>query len=667
MNSKRQRIRVGLGRVGSGIGRAATSSLPLLLAACGGVDGLSFQESVEERQAPLNSAQLEFTRDCEDELTAADRELVETGFALLDEHRFEVETHINRSIAAHTVDAYTPISHELMNDWRERVALMGSGKIKVACLYNRSSSWCRNDTDRFGQTTGVDALTDLRDRVRICLDNIRAATRGDESLTAGVLAHELMHHVDGNEDHDDDETDPAHPETAADTIGTAMENLVLTPDLQTTIHSVWANFSGGQHELLVSVLVENNNPYTLDVGTSGNYKNVRSELALTADGAPAGTFLLPIIPALGAASHTFDVVLPTYEAGNDGSYVLRADADAGDVIFEADEGNNADEASFSSVVDLSLSVEVSGPARCIHLESYGRARAAELHWLEIPYRVAVKNLDRNTPSGRTDIVMEYARDGRSSEQVVWVPDIRALGTVSADFSLQVPTDPSCTGPTGRTEVEFVADGNGASVFDRDRSNNVVSLVVDREYWKPNYVVRYGEGSTAAPSAARQANVNPPVLFHVENVGPVSPRPSAPTYGSVQVLDPNGTRILLEAIPLLQPGADHTFEVDLPAACEAVPYTFEADFVRAVDESDETDNRITVSVLKRPGPGSALICTDELVTTNDCALVCDWDVNCATECVENQALTSCGAADEPCNDGTDFVDVAPAPKPAGASG
>ena len=69
----------------------------------------------------------------------------------------------------------------------------------------------------------------------------------DIGIAAGVIAHELMHHVDGWDNHGGDGlTDPSDPDSDAETVGVAMEHLAASAALRATIdtHGLAFNADG---------------------------------------------------------------------------------------------------------------------------------------------------------------------------------------------------------------------------------------------------------------------------------------------------------------------------------------------------------------------------------------------------------------------------------------
>lgn len=316
---------------------------------------------------------LAFTDQCANQLTSADQALFLQAFALLDSYKFKVEDHINASIVAGNPDFYTVISNIQMTMWRGGVAEMGRGDVKVACEYNATSNKCNTGPGALGSTFTWDPHVPLYDRIHICIDNVRAqSTAGSPpALLAGVLSHELMHHVDGFEVHGPgDITNPANPDTAAETIGVAMEHAIMTPDLRATIKSIDNSFANSTHDLGINVEVTNLNPQANTGLTplSGRARNLGTTLRLQVDGASLSNLIVAPLNGMASTIKTFPTSIPAYDVSTDPDYVLVATADTTGLLVEDDEGNNIDETTYSTAVDLSMSAEVTGPPVCHTLE-----------------------------------------------------------------------------------------------------------------------------------------------------------------------------------------------------------------------------------------------------------------------------------------------------------
>jgi hypothetical protein len=136
-------------------------------------------------------AALEFTSQCQRQLTTSDESLFEQAFALVQKYQHDVEDHIDQELASGNPDSYVAISADRMDRWRGGVAEMGRGDVKVACEYNATSNRCANNPGTFGWTFGLDPLfVWARDRVHVCIDNVRAQAfaGGALGLTADTLA-----------------------------------------------------------------------------------------------------------------------------------------------------------------------------------------------------------------------------------------------------------------------------------------------------------------------------------------------------------------------------------------------------------------------------------------------------------------------------------------------
>ena len=600
-------------------------------------------------------AALEFTSQCQRQLTTSDESLFEQAFALVQKYQHDVEDHIDQELASGNPDSYVAISADRMDRWRGGVAEMGRGDVKVACEYNATSNRCANNPGTFGWTFGLDPLfVWARDRVHVCIDNVRAQAfaGGALGLTADTLAHELMHHVDGFEGHGAGGfTNPANPDTAAETIGVAVEHLIMTPDLRPTITSMTHSFAGSDHGVFIDVEVENLNPEsdTNLIAFSGTRRNVTSTLRLRVDGVTAD--IVSVSPLNGGASRVerLEATIPAYDPGADSEYELSVTADSGNVLFESDELNNDDGTNYSTAVDLAIAVEVAAEPVCHRLELRTDVYPPGYYnWFEIPYRVRVTNVDRKTDAATSDVVMMYqdmwSESNLTSQQEVWIPALAPLETEEVDFRLDVPTDSTCSGPVGAVDVWFITDWNATTIFDVDRSNNVVSLVIDEDYWKPDYVVSVagGSGNGAGAVGLSAVATGGVVPYSVRNIGPArAGKGTSIALSRTRVLDGYGASVFSALTLDIDPGKEQSFAASVDAgACEAVTYTIETDHAGAIDEADE-DNNTALATL-HPSPAVLIQCSDEQIAIIGCASACGASVACETPCRDLFDLTTCGS-------------------------
>ncbi len=541
---------------------------------------------------PMSTNALQFTNHCEREIRPEDRELFEVAADLMDRYRHAVEDHINRTIISGNLDNYTVIDEATMDDWRGAVDDMLDGTIKLACEYDTTDR-CANDDDLFGWENEV-----FPGSIHVCIENVRDFTSQQSgsplALLAGTLSHELMHTVDGFlTGHGGDGSSVTNPSTDAETIGVAMEHLILTPDLDATIRGVEIDCCDHNDDAVVTfdVLVRNLNAEadTQVRPLSGATRNTQSVLRVEVDGQ---TERRSIDALDGSASEVQSFVfhLPPHEVAGDGIHDIVAIADIDDLFFESNERNNTDEATVSTSVDLSLGIEVTAPPRC-HIQEYraDATPAGYYDWIAIPYRAEVVNLDPANTSPRVDIVMTYEdmwSNGSTPGQVaVWSDSLPPYERDHVYFTLEIPTDPDCSGPLAGTQVWFEADGNDETINDVDRGNNTVYLLVDADYWRPDYVIR-DVSSAAADLDARTLN------FAVRNIGPTGNFTNGPSpLASTQVTDASGVTTHFSAFTRsLEPGAEQRYEAIVPVDdCDTATYWIEADRLDVIAEYNESNN------------------------------------------------------------------------------
>ena len=580
---------------------------------------------------PTAGAAVVFTNQCENALTGADRNLFEDAVDLIDEYRTAVEAHINDSRAAGNPNRYSFIDGALMDDWRDTVDNLVDGNVEIACEYNAMLlNTCAANPGRMGLESDIQP-----GRIHVCIDNLRAFADNPSgsttnpvpgsrvALLAGTMSHELMHIVDGLFVGHTNGTSARRPATPAETIGVAMEHVILTPDLDATIRSLEIDCcQNGEAILAFDVLLKNMNAEA-NIGlrpASLRVQNGQSTLQAEVD----GQVQQQTVGALnGSASTTlqFEFRVPALEVAGDGIYDIVASADIANMFFESSERNNVDEATVSTAVDLALDVEVAAAPECHSLEYREDITPAGYYsWIEIPFRAEVTNLDQQNTAPRVDIVMTYddmwTGTSLSSQQIVWADSLSPQDRDQITFHLEVPTNPACSGPTGGTQVWFDADGNAATLNDTDRSNNRVELLINGDYWRPDYAVREvaplgaGNGSRTISYAVR--NIGPAVNF---NGGPVA-------LPSTEIVDPSETTMYFSAfLHGLGPGEQQVFETTLPVAdCGDVSYLLIADSQDVVDEYDELNNVSEVALAPLTSGG---ICTPHDQAPGDQDPSLDW--------------------------------------------
>jgi hypothetical protein len=583
-------------------------TIPCLLVAvyCIGISGVARSE-------------LRFSNKCDNQVSAADRRLIEDAFDVVAEYKYAVERHIGASIENRNPYSYMFIDSNKFNRWRESVDEVERGDIKIACEYNATSQYCRNNTDRLGRNY-PNLLNDHR--VNLCLTNIRNMARGNNSdvdsypaevaLTAGSLAHELMHFHDGLESHKG-ETDPKNPKTIAETIGVAMEHLVLTPDLEATITSVDDSldgndsFSGSEYALSIDVKVVNRNPYadsSLEAISDATINDPNAnayELNLVIDGNVVTTESIRSLNGLDYEIENFQVTVPAYVPGGSSERIISTTADPDNRYVESDEKNNIDTVSFDTAVDLSVAVEVAAPPRCQSLE--GRdGLLGQYSWFEIPYRVTVTNLDQDNSAPGADLVMEYENKVTSwvtpIERVIWLTAFEPAGTQEGLFAVEVPADDNCSAPLRDTRVTFTIDGNSHSIHDTNRADNTEVIIVNADYWRPDYTVRniqqVGIGHQQPGAGYQGATPSRTISYAVRNVGPARRPGRVGLQSNTHVLDSEGTSVFSEPTPNLDPGDEQVYQASLAVDdCVVITNTISADHQNTVDELEESNNQSAV--------------------------------------------------------------------------
>ena len=555
---------------------------------------------------------LVFTNQCTNQLTTADRALFVQAFALLDSYKYKVEEHLNASMLVGNPDSYTVITNSMMTVWRAGVAEMGRGDIKLACEYNATSNKCNNMPGLSGWTFDFDPLIGLRDRIHICIDNVRALTTtgSPPAMLAGVLSHELIHHIDGYDPHGvGGFTTPANPQTTAETIGVAMEHAIMTPDLRATIKSIDSSFANSTHNLGINVKVTNLNPQASAGLTpmSGRQRNLTTTLRLQVEGVSLSNIIVAPLNGTTSTIKTFYTSIPAYDVSTDSEYSLVATADTTALLVEDDEGNNVDNATYSTAVDLSTSVEVSGPPVCHSLEYRGDVYPIGYYnWYQIPYRASVKNRSNRTYAGTSDVVMMYENmwttSAMTSQQEVWLSSLAPSETKTVDFYLEVPTTASCMGPIGATDVWFIADWNSTSVFDSNRNNNSVYFNVDSNYWKPDYVISSVTRGSSATRMVGQVDGDlgsfyAPISYKIRNIGPATASvPPLMSMSHTQVLDPSGVRVFSAVTGDIRPGGESTYDTSVnDHGCDPLTFVVEADYAHAINELAENNNTAKITL------------------------------------------------------------------------
>jgi hypothetical protein len=563
--------------------------------------------------APALPVTVEYTNDCENDIGSADDSLIQAGFQFVYDHRDEVFDHIDASRAAGNPFGYTLIATRDRDQWKDRVEDMAAGRIDIDCHFNPQHNRCTNQGPTLlGYTNNVDFLTGFVDRVHVCVDNVRSVAStpvtcgatGNGSATAimaSLIAHELMHHVDGFANHGPDGlTNPCNLDSQAETIGVAIEHLALTPELDVEIDSVEIEdnaAASGQLHITVEATVTNSNSLAdLNlVAMSNNAFNVSTTLRLLSDGVRVQD--LTVLPLTGVSSraYTFEFDVDAYDPDN-AVYDLEVRADATGLIAELDEGDNSDTHTLSTRTDLSIDVEVASTPIEHRFESHPDLDPfLRVSWYEITYRATVRNLSMTLSAPAADVQLKHRDPWTDSGiLVITTEETPLLGPgESAEllFSLDVPArstfgSDELLGPSLSFSVTFTVDPGRDSVHDSNRDNNSVVFVINEDYWKPDYVLTQSWVIFGPLSAT--------LRYVVRNVGPVDA--DVDVQLATGELAEEWTAMFLRTVEPLAVGESVTLSsvVDIPD-CETVEYSVEVDPFDALDESDEDNNSILYSL------------------------------------------------------------------------
>lgn len=589
--------------------------------------GATFCAAVSLGTATAAEAALDIKNGCDSELTAADRATLEDAADWLDENRDLILDEIERDRAGADVYGYEEIDATTFASWSDELDEMLAGGIDINCHYDGSTlNRCTNDAPNdgtLGYTCANDFFCDtldLFDQIHMCPDNIRwaqtvnGANTTELALWVATLAHELMHHEDGSEDHGPDgATDPRDPDSMAETIGTAAENVILSGQLDPASRGrELAASTGTLHAVDVSYQVYNENTHS-GVGLialSNVDRNPASQLCLLVDGAEVdSTTLAAIAGASSTAGTPLSFSVPAYDVAHE-TYEISLFADCNDAISETDEDDNLASFTFSTALDLAVEVELAEAPVLNHAYRADVAVPGWYDWFTLTYAAVVTNLDSELTSPPVDMHLIYndmwtGDTYADTEQAV--PSLAPGASTTLLFEVDVPTDAAGNGPTTPIDTHWRLDWDAESVHDSDLGNNYVGITIDTDYWQPDYRISSVE-SDGGPELTG-FGIRPPLLggAHgfgglaltqelsavVENFGPV-----AGEVGSILALtDSMGTRVqsaITAALGVRESSA--ALSVTAPyTICETEAYSLTADANLDIPENDEDNNTAAVTV------------------------------------------------------------------------
>ncbi len=440
-------------------------------------------------------------------------------------------------------------------------------------------------------------LPDTGNRVLLCMDNIDGLAQGGRDLMMplliGTLAHEVMHQADGVQGHGatGGDTNPANPRTAAATIGVAAEHLAIRPDLSVVVRSHASTIVGDTSNFRVEVTVSNENEWSGPAGTrplSNRDQNPLTSLEWRIDGDLVATTQVDPLGGGADRQYTFDFTLPNYSVGDDGRFDLTVEADSDDLLLEVDERNNIATRTLSTTTDLAITrLEVAKPYTD-HYEELPEGNdkgvpAGWYRWRTLTYLLEVTNVSAGW-SPPCDIVALYddmwTDTSVKSQQERMTPILVPGQSIVYEFEIDIPVNRDGI-PIWATNAYFFADGNDTSIHDVDRSNNVRRVVIDRAYFKPDYLLSID--SVTFDTDADVAGV----IGNVRNIGP------EPAERTVELrVTRNGEIIHTERVEVLQAGQEAPLELELGFVhIIGIPDEFLviADARNAIEELDERNN------------------------------------------------------------------------------
>ncbi len=528
---------------------------------------------------------IDYNSSCSD-LTDDERALIEDAYDFLRDHQDDVRVEVIRDMSGADDHSYSYIDASYEADWKVEVEDIADGTVSISCRFAGDGGRCDDSTTTLAYTSTVDI--NWFDRVYLCVDNLTTMAVDNDlapvGLMAGVIGHELAHHVDGFESHGPGGlTDPTDPDTLAETIGVAVEHLYLTPDLVPSIASIEAQtLNTGHTWLRFAGSIDNDNPGSdTSLRTlSGSDRNDETDACLYVDGVLTQTRTIPELDGSDSESNDFSVLIDSYTPGQP-THTIRLKADCDDDLLEYDE-SNSDTRTYSTVTDLVVEAEL---AAAPSLQTGTRPGQGMViwRWYEMTYDVTVTNVD-STPAPSVDLAMrvdDYWNGGAWSWETVDVSELQSGESETFTFTFDVPAS-IAGGPVGSTQVWWWADPDMDSMFDASWHDNAHMLEIDSDYWQPDYRI--------ASAELVGTGTSPDLEFEVVNMGPVAA--SSPSFG--RLVDDSGSTVSLHfTAPLasLGTGGPYTTTVSRPLG-DLAGYELTVDAFDVIAESDEDNNSLT---------------------------------------------------------------------------
>lgn len=517
--------------------------------------------------APAQAA-LDYTGACEDDLNTTERRLFERAFAFVHTHRFRVFDEIAADRAGPNEHLYTFIDDDQAEAWRTRIERMAEGDIAIDCHHNIDTPKCQEAPGLHGW------YTHLSGRIDICIDNIQAqgqSESADTALVANSMAHEVMHIVDGNEDHGGDGmTEPWDPDSSAVTIGVAIEHMMASPELWLEVpYTVTNHATVGPNGITVHVSGRVHNSNLRSGGwtpSSGDDRNAATSVCLLVDGTAVD--IAPVPELAGGESHPFDLTRTFAYADLHPNAAFEVMTDCSEDLVETNEANNRDDLEVAFRPDLKLEVEVDGPPQRVQVASRPSViYAYRTTWrLRVTQRSAVPSLPSRL----------RVRQGAGLGQERWIADLPSLqrgGVFETTFTANLPEVFQAP-----AQFEFQAGDADLLRIDAQPANNRVLLTLDATAWRPDL--------RAAQTLSFDA-LNTTRL-RVENFG----YRAAPS-SQLRVYDEAGTLVLSRLIRPLAVREVQTMDLDLAhPECASTPYRVVVDALNEVRESNEHNNTLT---------------------------------------------------------------------------
>lgn len=524
---------------------------------------------------PALAQSITFTDHCENNSSAAERDIIRAAYDFVYEHRYDVWNEIDRRRADRNVEGYEDVSDTRRNRWLREIE---------SVTMNCEIGGCSRDSNLYGHcgmaTIGFGVLNPW-DRTAVCIDNLQALATscGNPSAVAyvaGTLAHEVMHQCDGWEGHPLGGTLATDPQTDAETIGIAMEHMALTPDLAVSITGMQQKVdSAGVAYLEVTVRIENRNQLsgpTSTVGRSGRSRHADTLLGVCLDGVLAATTTVAPIAGGDSRSATVSIYRGQGYSPTRASYTVRAVADWDDTMTEYEEDNNDDTETFDPDCDLAITrLEITGP----YTNVFYRGGAAR----RLSYDVEVANQSSKNHSPTTVLRQIGPVAGRLScsnqTQDLTLPALAPGATATLRITVDVPVSSLAV----HGSLWLGADPDYA-LRDEVRGNNEYSLTYTADYFQPDYTVWFDELAFLESGGVL-------AKFTVKNIGPLS-------GGACQArLAPSSGTMVTRPIAGLDAAASASYQFEVTDCFvlmgRTVDFTLTIDSRRAVDESDEDNN------------------------------------------------------------------------------